>query len=121
MRRLLFILMVLILMLGMIACSQPADEGALQSPEGSSEGEANPDASNDVKIDSGRYIGQADSNFIEIKISGVPDEMDPSVFMLSDEAKEGFDALDLETEDNVQVKYYINENNQKVITKITKI
>lgn len=66
-------------------------------------------------------MGQADNNFIEIKISGIPDEIDPLVFMLSESVKNEFEALDLNTEDNIKIEYYINDDNQSVISKIEKI
>lgn len=75
----------------------------------------------EVKTDSGRYQGQADNNFIEIKISGVPDEKATKVFMLSEKVKEKFSELKLKTGDEVKFQYYENEHAQPVIVDITKI
>lgn len=65
--------------------------------------------------DSGSYIGQADNNFIEIQISGVPEDIDPKVFMISDEARADFDALDLEMGDTIRFDYYIDEHERNVL------
>ena len=75
----------------------------------------------DSKTDSGRYVGQADNNFIEVQISGVPDTKDFKVFMLSKELKKTFEALKLETGENIKFQYYVNDNNQNVIVSIEKI
>jgi len=74
-----------------------------------------------VLTDSGRYVGQADSNFIEIKISGVPDEKSAKVFMLGVEVKQDFENLKLNTGDNIKFQYTLNDYNQCVISKIEKI
>lgn len=75
----------------------------------------------DYKIDSGRYSGRADSNFIEIKISGVPEEISYRVFMLSEEIKADFDRLDLQTDEVIQFKYTVNEHEQGIIFEIKRI
>ncbi|NLJ30287.1 MAG: hypothetical protein GX424_01555 [Clostridiales bacterium] len=75
----------------------------------------------DIKTDSGRYSGQADSNFIEIKISGVPDENAAKVFMLSENLKNEFNDLGLETGDDIKFDYYVNESEQNVLVSIEKI
>lgn len=79
------------------------------------------DDGTETKTDSGSYQGQADSNFIEIKISGVPDELASKVFMLSEEIKAGFEKLNLQKDNNIKFEYFENENGQKVIVKIEKI
>ncbi len=75
----------------------------------------------DIKTDSGRFSGQIDSNFVEVKISGVPDDIDPKVFMLSNEVKDTFDNLNLSEGDTIKFNYYINDNDQKVLVKIERI
>ncbi len=74
----------------------------------------------EVKIDSGRYIGQIDNNSIEIKISGKPDSFEPEAFRLGEEVKQGFSEYSLTKDDEIKFKYYINENDQKVIIFIEK-
>lgn len=131
MKKVISFLLILILSIGNVGCTLlgvniSLPDNDIQNEESQMEkpGPQNYDDGTtdiDVNTDSGRYMGQADSNFIEIKISGVPDEMDPVVFMLSDEIKKIFASLELETEDNVKIEYFINEHDQKVIVKIEKI
>lgn len=71
-----------------------------------------------VKTESGRYNNQIDSNSIEIKISGVPEEMDPEAFRLSETIKTQFDTYKLKTGDTLKFDYIVNEHGQKVITKL---
>ncbi|NLY71284.1 MAG: hypothetical protein GX076_06360, partial [Clostridiales bacterium] len=107
------LLVFLLLLSGLTACDSnqhdPLENEETHNPEQA-----------ETMIDTGRFLGQVDNNFIEIKISGVPDEMDPSVFMLSENIKEQFETLDIIPEDTVKIEYYINENNQHVITNIEK-
>ncbi len=74
-----------------------------------------------VKRDSGRYVGQIDSNFIEIKISGVPDSIAARSFMLGDRIKEEFGRYGLKKDDEVSFSYVVNSNKQNVILEIKKI
>ena len=96
-------------------------DGQTPDPAGDENNNSDPGDAADTKTDSGRYVGRADSNFIEINISGVPEEMAAKVFMLSDELKENFEDLGFETGDNVKFNYYVNDNGQNVITSIEKI
>lgn len=83
---------------------EPMENEAAQTPDPSSEKPpVAPEKASDIKTDSGRYAGQADSNFIEIKISGVPDENAAKVFMLSE--KNEFNDLGLETGDDIKFDY----------------
>jgi len=129
----------LLVVAALSACSQSAANRTQQSPEPSSSAELSdalsaPDESPsdtnpaispsdqpELTTDSGRYSGQADSNFIEIKISGVPEEFSAKVFMLPAQLKIEFDDLALEVGDNIQFEYYVNESGQNVIVSIKKI
>lgn len=73
------------------------------------------------KIDSGRYVGRIDNNSIEIKISGVPDEMAAQAYRLSDNIRDVFDNYQLQEGDPIKVEYQENEYGQKVITAIDKL
>ncbi len=68
----------------------------------------------------GIYQGQADNNFIEIKIAVEPEETAYKVFMLTGEIKDGFEALGLDTGDTVSLSYYENEVGQLVLTELSK-
>lgn len=74
-----------------------------------------------LKRDSGRYVGQIDNNFIEIKISGVPENLAAKSFMLSEKVKGEFEKYGLKKDDVVQFSYIVNSNKQNVISEIKKI
>jgi|GEM_PF-2108309 len=78
-------------------------------------------AGEEVKRDSGRYVGQIDNNFIEIKISGVPDSLAAKSFMLSEKVKAEFGKYGLKKDDEVMFGYYVNNHNQNIILEIKKI
>ncbi|MEN6324727.1 MAG: hypothetical protein ABFD18_00750 [Syntrophomonas sp.] len=75
----------------------------------------------ELKTDSGRYVGLADNNFFEIKISGVPDEKAAKVFMISDKIRTRFEILNLQPEEEIKIKYIQNENSQNVVQEIEKL
>ncbi|MDD3269697.1 MAG: hypothetical protein PHX14_10275 [Syntrophomonadaceae bacterium] len=75
----------------------------------------------EVKIDSGRYVGLADSNFFEVKISGVPDEIAAKVFMISDKNRAKFEGLNLQTGEEIKINYIQNEHGQNVVQDIEKL
>ena len=97
------------------------EDGEDTQGEENNEGNQEAQDNNDYKTDSGRFAGRADSNFIEIKISGVPEEMSYKTFMLSEELKKEFDSLNLEIDQVIKFKYIMNEHDQGVIIEITKI
>lgn len=72
----------------------------------------------DIKIETGTYQGQIDSSFIEIAISGVPEEKAIQVFMLSDELKNEFGDLQLNTGESIKFQYYIGEDGRNIIVEI---
>lgn len=95
----------------------PADarEAVLGSIEGHSLGPE------DIRTDSGRYVGQIDNNSIEIKISGVPDAIAARAFRLSAELRADFDALKLKTNDEVLFRYIPKEGEQPIIIEMVKM
>jgi hypothetical protein len=72
----------------------------------------------DIKVDTGTYQGQIDSNFIEIAVSGVPEEKATMAFMLSEELKDEFENIPLSTGDTIKFRYYIDEYERNVIVEI---
>ncbi|MGD9676869.1 MAG: hypothetical protein AB7V16_00695 [Vulcanibacillus sp.] len=92
-----------------------------QNGDNSSDNINNEPQDSEVKTDSGRFTGRIDNNFIEVRISGVPDSIDPKVFMLSDEVKEMFDSLNLNEEDNIKFDYIIDEIEQQIIVKLERM
>ncbi|MDW7668560.1 MAG: hypothetical protein SCJ93_07030, partial [Bacillota bacterium] len=69
----------------------------------------------EIKIDSGTYVGLIDGNHIEIKISGVPEEMASKVFIVDEDVKSIIEE-EIVTEDQVKFEYYLNEDDVGVIT-----
>ncbi len=101
---------------------EESQEGSTAPDDGSLEGSQGEDPESDeIKTDTGRYQGQADSNFIEIKISGVPDAVAAKVFMLSEEIKGEFDQLELKKDDEIRFSYFKDQNEQLVIVEIKKM
>ncbi len=96
-------------------------EDNVQEEDDPAENNQEEDQNEEMKTDSGSFQGQADSNFIEIKISGVPDEIGIKTFMLSDEIKEKFGQLALQLDEEIRFNYYENENQQLVIVEIEKM
>jgi hypothetical protein len=88
--------------------------------------EANPETktSLEVKTDSGRFLGQIDSNSVEIRKSGVPESSPPEAFQLSEELKEKINDYNLNQDDEIRFKYTL-PNEQKserpVIIEIEKL
>ena len=75
-----------------------------------------------IKTDSGSYVGQADNNSIEIRISGVQDnKLAFRVFKISEEVRQTFESLSLKTDDGIKFSYYEQAIGQPVLTKIEKI
>jgi uncharacterized membrane protein YdfJ with MMPL/SSD domain len=97
-----------------------ASESAAQASASPSAQESAVQSEPAVVSAEGIYQGQADNNFIEIRIAGEPDETAYKVFMLTGEIKDNFEALGLDTGDNVSLSYYENENGQLVLTELAK-
>jgi len=74
----------------------------------------------EIKIDSGTYVGLIDGNHIEIKISGVPEEMASEVFIVDEDVKSIIEE-EIASEDQVKFEYYLNEDDVGVIVDIEKI
>lgn len=75
----------------------------------------------EIKTDTGRYVGLADNNFFEVKISGVPDEKAYKVFMITDQVRSKFESLDLQGDEEIKLIYKENEYGQNAVEDIEKI
>ncbi len=75
----------------------------------------------DVKTDTGRYVGLADNNFFEVKISGVPEDKSFKVFMISEQVRNRFEQLDLQEDEEIKLKYIENQYGQNVVQEIERI
>ena len=75
----------------------------------------------DYGIDSGRYVGRVDNNFIEVKITGVPDEIGGRVFQIGDAIMEDFEDLNLNEGDLIRFRFVSEREQQPVIIEIEKM
>lgn len=77
---------------------------------------------NEKKTDSGSYVGFADSNSIEIRISGIQDEkLAFRVFKVTEDIKQQINKLGLKKDDQVKITYYEQQAGQPVISSIEKL
>lgn len=78
------------------------------------------DEATGVKQNTGIYQGLIDSNSIEIKIDGAPEDTAYKAFALSASVIEGFEQLGLDTGDKVSFTYTEEEDQQPLISEISK-
>lgn len=70
----------------------------------------------------GTYVGQIDSNSVEIEISGVPEEEAAKAFRLDESIKEDFEEKHgLQTGDKVSFTYLVDEYQRNVLKEIKKL
>ncbi len=84
----------------------------------------NPEAAEEESTDSGRFIGvmvNESVEVIEVKISGVPDEMPSRLYRLTDQAWEVFNTLDLEPEEVVIFRYLEDDQSDGLIFDISRL
>jgi len=113
-----FLLVLVVLLLGGCGAAKPEPQNTPNSqPKIKSDQSVKPE----VKTDSGRYVGQIDGNSIEIKVSGVPDELAARAFQLNDQLKAHFQELDLEEGDDIRFNFYERKNQQPLIIDIVKL
>lgn len=98
--------------------SQNKDEYASPSDTLSDKAENRKELERALKVDTGAYQGQIDSNIIEITISGVPKEKATMAFMLADELKDEFENIQLSAGETIRFRYYIDEYERNVIVEI---
>jgi hypothetical protein len=118
-------LIIILLCTWMVGCSssnEPAGDN--QQPPGQNQTEpTDNNESEDIITDSGNFTGRIDSLSIEIHISGVPEDNENAyrAFELSEQLREDFDALGIETGDQVIFKYKPgSEGRRGVIMEINK-
>jgi len=78
-------------------------------------------SNSEIHIDSGKYLGRIDNNSIEVRISGVPEEISPRAFQLSTKVKESFEELGLKPGDEILFKFTYSENSQPVVIEMRKL
>jgi len=68
----------------------------------------------------GIYVGQIDSNSVEIEISGYPPSASYRAFQLSEELRERWDSLGLQEGDKVSIKFTSQDQQNSVLLDITR-
>jgi len=101
-----------------VQASQNNDEYASPSDMLLDMAESGTELERDLKVATGAYQGQIDSNIIEITISGVPEEKATRAFVLSDEFKNEFENIHLSTSETIKFRYYIDVYERNVIVEI---
>ena len=72
-----------------------------------------------VHTEQGIFLGQIDSNSIEIEVNEGTEKM-PTAFQLSEEIKEEFAEYNLNSGDKISFSYTTPQEGQPLLTKITK-
>ncbi len=83
-----------------------------------------PEAAEEFSTDSGRFIGVvagADEDQLEVKISGVPEEMPSRFYSLTKEAWDAFNNLQLEPEEVIIFRYLPDVSSDGLIFDISRI
>ena len=75
----------------------------------------------EYQTDSGRFMGHIEDNSIEIKISGVPDEIPGRLYRLTAEARDHLDRLGLEAEEVIIFHYLPDEDFEGLIFDLSRI
>lgn len=78
-------------------------------------------AAEEFHTDSGRFVGRIENDLVEIKISGVPDELPGRLFRLTAEAQNHLNRLELEAEEDVIFKYLPDEDYEGLIFDLNRI
>jgi hypothetical protein len=100
---------------GFLAESYPEQGGALKVVILDS------NAAEDFSIDSGRYVGQVETELIEVKISGIPDELPARSFRLTAEAASLVSKLALDAEEEILFRYLPDQESDGLIFDLERI
>ncbi len=82
------------------------------------------EAAEETYTDSGRYIGVMvgdTSELLEVHISGVPEELPPRLFRMTDQAWDVFNSLDLQPEDEIIFRYLEDDESDGLIFDLSKL
>ncbi len=75
----------------------------------------------DFSIDSGRYMGQVETELIEVKISGTPDELPARSYRLTSEAASLVNKLALDAEEEILFRYLPDQESDGLIFDLERI
>lgn len=102
------------------AQNEPKDNEPDEQEQTDQEQDQEQEAPAGVKQGTGIYQGQIDNNSIEIKISGVPEDVAYRAFALTETAKASIEQLGIQEGDQVSFTYVEEERMQPQISEITK-
>jgi hypothetical protein len=102
-----------------LACSLLVGCGASKEKKEQPEKPSAPPA--EVETDTGKYLGQIDSNSIEIEVKEGTEKAQIQAFQLSEEIKENFSDYKLNPDDKISFTYKTPEEGRPIITEIKKI
>lgn len=103
---------------GVLAESYPEQGGALKVEI------TNADAADEFSTDSGRFVGimvNGSGELLEVKISGVPDEIASRFYKMTDKARDVIDSLDLEPEEEIIFRYLPDSESDGLIFDLSRI
>ncbi len=100
---------------GFLAESYPEQGGALKVVILDSS------AAEDFSIDSGRFMGLAETGLVEVKISGTPDELPARSYRLTTEAAKLVDELALDVEEEILFRYLPDQESDGLIFDLDRI
>ena len=75
----------------------------------------------DMETTTGIYVGQIDSNSIEVELTDVSAENTFKAFRFSETVKENFGDYNLTEGDRVRISFILDENNASIIQDIEKV
>jgi hypothetical protein len=80
-----------------------------------------PNAAEEELIDTGRYISLTADGLLEIKISGIPDELPARNYAITDEALAVLSAMGLQENEEIIIRYIADEETDGLIFELARI
>ncbi|MDD2433471.1 MAG: hypothetical protein PHX01_07280 [Clostridia bacterium] len=102
-----------------LTCSLLVGCGASQEKREQPEEPAAPPT--EVQTETGKFLGQIDSNSIEIEVNDEAEKTQIQAFQLSEEIKENFSDYNLSPNDKISFSYQTPAEGRPIITEIKKI
>lgn len=75
----------------------------------------------ELKKDTGRLDEITEDGIMKIKISGVPDEMEPKEFKIDDKIKDSINSMDIKKGMEIIFTYYLDEEEKPVVVEVNKM
>lgn len=75
----------------------------------------------ELKKDTGRLDEITDDGIMRVKISGVPDNMDPKEFIINDKVKESIKGMEIKKGMEIIFTYYLDDDEKPVVVEVDKM